>query len=81
MPKDTVSFRTDHHIREAVDTIAKVLDRDRSYVINQALAAFIEAHHWQIEHIQNSESEAESGLFAADMEVARESSKWRNSTT
>ncbi len=77
MAKDTVSFRIDEHIRQAVDVIAGALERDRSYIINQALAAYIESHHWQIERLMQGEDEADSGSYAPEIEVAKELAKWR----
>ena len=38
--------------RKALDAIAEALDRDKSYVVNDALAAYVETHRWQAEHIR-----------------------------
>lgn len=78
MAKDTISFRIDDHIRQAVDVIAGALERDRSYIINQALAAYIESHHWQIERLMQGEGDANKGAYAPETEVANELAKWRN---
>ena len=45
-----------------MDEIAEVLERDRSAVINEALDAYLELHHWQIEHIRRGLAEAEAGV-------------------
>ena len=52
MSKDTITVRVEPEIRGALDSLATALDRDRSYVINEALAAYIETHSWQVEHIR-----------------------------
>jgi predicted transcriptional regulator len=59
--RETVSFRIDPKKRMALDEIAEVLERDRSAVINEALDAYLELHHWQVEAIRRGLAEAESG--------------------
>ena len=71
MPKETMTVRIAPGTRKALDSIAAGLDRDRSYVVNAALAAYIETHHWQIEHIQQGLREAEAGEFASESQVNR----------
>ncbi len=51
MSKENVTFRLDAEKRNALDTIAAGLDRDRSYVINEAIALYLEMHQWQIQEI------------------------------
>jgi predicted transcriptional regulator len=46
-----------------VDAIAAALDRDRSYVVNQALADYIETHRWHARHVRKGLREAEDGQF------------------
>jgi predicted transcriptional regulator len=71
MSKDTITVRVEPEIRGALDSLATALDRDRSYVINEALAAYIEMHSWQVEHIRLGLREAEAGNFVNDREVKR----------
>lgn len=40
--KETITFRLDRTKREALDAIAKKLDRHRSYLLNEAIANYIE---------------------------------------
>ena len=49
MPKETMTVRIEPETREALDAIATALDRDRSHVVNEALATFVETHRWQIQ--------------------------------
>jgi len=58
-------------MREALDGIATALERDRTYVVNQALEAYVEVHQWQIEHIRQGLREADAGNFLSDAEVKR----------
>ncbi|MDH3594846.1 MAG: hypothetical protein OEM93_08365 [Rhodospirillales bacterium] len=70
MGKETVTFRVDSEKKDALDTIATGLDRDRSYVLNQAIDAYIETHRWQFEHIREGVRQADAGEFANAEDVA-----------
>lgn len=69
MSKDNITFRLDSEKRVALDAIAAGLDRDRSYLINEAITLYLEMHEWQIEEIQQSLAEADAGDFATEKEV------------
>jgi predicted transcriptional regulator len=71
MTRGTMTVRINPETREALDSIAASLDRDRSYVVNEALAAYIDTHRWQIEHIRQGLREADAGRFAPATEVQR----------
>jgi predicted transcriptional regulator len=71
MPKETLTVRIEPETREALDAIAEVLDRDRSHVVNEALAAYVETHRWQIEHIRQGLRDAEAGRFVAEPTVRK----------
>ncbi len=65
-----VSFRTEPAKITALDHVADALDRDRSYVINEALDAYLELHRWQAEHIAAAKAEAAAGgPFVAHADV------------
>jgi predicted transcriptional regulator len=69
MSKENITFRLDSKKRDTLDAIAAGLDRDRSYVINEAINLYLEVHEWQISEIQQSLVEAETGEFATTDEV------------
>lgn len=71
MVKDTLSVRVEPQTRSALDSIAVALDRDRSYVVNEALNAYVETHQWQLEHIQQGLREADAGKFASERGVKK----------
>lgn len=52
-----------------LDRLAGSLDRDRSYLIKQAVADYIALHRWQIEEVERAIQEADAGDFATDKEV------------
>ena len=70
MNKQTVTFRLDAQKRKALDTIAAGFDRNRSYVLNEAVNDYIEVHQWQTDHIKEGLRQANAGKFASDTEVA-----------
>lgn len=70
MSKENVTFRLDREKREALDAIAAGMDRDRSYLINEAISLYLEMHQWQLEEIQKGVAEADAGDFATEDEVA-----------
>ena len=72
-----MTFRIDGKVKDELDAIASELDRDRSYVLNQAVASYIETHRWQIAHIQQGLDEAKQQDFASDDEVRKALKKWR----
>ncbi len=77
MTRETVTFRIETEKKEAVDALAGVLDRDRSYVLNEAIAAYLDAHRWHLEHIKEGLRQAKAGRFATERQVKRALARWR----
>jgi len=65
MAKQTMTIRIDPDVRGALDSLAAAADRDRTWIVNQALTAYIETQRWQIEHIRQGLREADAGKFAS----------------
>ena len=61
MDKTTVTFRIDSNMKDALDAIAEGMDRDRSYVLNEAVSAYLDIHRWQIDHIKEGLRQADAG--------------------
>ena len=76
MAKETIAFRLDENKRAALDAIAQSLDRDRSYILNEAIDAYLEVHQWQLEEIKKAVAEADEGKFASDEKVNSFFDKW-----
>lgn len=68
MPKP-ITFRIDDSTLHSLDQLAKAMDRDRSFVINEAVGNYLEVKQWHAEQIQNAIAEADAGEFATDAEV------------
>ena len=77
MDKTTVTFRIDSDMKDALDAIAEGMDRDRSYVLNEAVSAYLDIHRWQIDHIKEGLRQADAGEFATEAEVAAAFRRWR----
>lgn len=77
MSKDTITFRLDPEKRAALDEIAEGLDRDRTYVLNEAIELYLELHRWQVAHILEGIRQADAEEFATDEEVEAAFARWR----
>ncbi len=77
MGKSTITFRLEQEKRDALDAIAEGTERDRTYVLNEAIEAYLDAHAWQIEHIKKGLRQAKAAKFATEGEVARALARWR----
>jgi predicted transcriptional regulator len=77
MEKHTVSFRIDADKVSALDTLAEALDRDRSHLLNEAVAAYLETQRWQVEQIQESLKQADAGKLVPHSKVKQMAHKWR----
>ena len=77
MGKTTITFRLDADKREGLDAIAKASDRDRSYVLNEAIDLYLDVHQWQIEHIEKGLRQAKARQFAGEAEVRKAFDRWR----
>lgn len=75
--KEVVTVRLDHEKRAAVDRIAQASQRDRSFIINEAIDAYLATHRWQVEHIEEGLRQAEAGEFATEDEVTQAFARWQ----
>lgn len=69
MNKEDVTFPIDSDKKDALRAIATVMDRDISYVLNKAIASYLENYQWLLDEINKGVAEAEAGDFASDDEV------------
>ena len=77
MNKNTITFRLDAAQKKDLDAIAASLDRDRSYVLKEAVRSYLEIHRWRIAHIKEGLQQAKAGHFASEKDVTEAFSKWR----
>lgn len=76
MSKINVTFRTNEETIRELDAIAAMSDRDRSYLLNEALDGFLELRRWQLEDVDKGIAEADAGLFATEEEVTAAFGRW-----
>ena len=69
MDKQTLSFRLDTDKAGALDALAVALDRDRSYLLNEAVTAYLDVQHWHIEQIKTGLRQADGGRLVDHAEV------------
>jgi predicted transcriptional regulator len=72
--KKTISFRLEPEKVAALDKLAKAQTRDRTFLLSQAVDAYLDVQRWQIEHIKEGLRQADAGMGADHMEVR---AKWR----
>ena len=78
MDKQTISFRLDPKKVSALDTLAEALDRDRSYLLNEAVTAYLDVQQWQIEQIKEGLRQADSGRLVDHSKVKKLAARWRS---
>lgn len=78
-PKKTISitFRTEPEKRETLDRIAALQDRDRSYILNEAIEAYIQLYDWQLAQIDRGLAAADAGEFASEDDIAAAIARWQ----
>jgi RHH-type rel operon transcriptional repressor/antitoxin RelB len=65
----SVSFRIEDDNLAFLDRLAQSMDRDRSWLINQAVEDYLDVRRWQIDEITNAVAEADAGHFASPEDV------------
>lgn len=74
---NTLSFRTEDETKQRLDAIAQQQNRDRSFIINQAIDYYLSLYDWQVEHIMQGVEQAAKQEFASDNEVKKVFDKWK----
>ncbi len=68
MDKINITVRLDADKIAFLDQLADNFDRDRSYLIRQAIDSYIALHRWQIDEVKQALAEADAGDFLTDEE-------------
>ena len=77
MDKQTVSFRLDSKKVTRLDTLAEALERDRSYLLTEAVTAYLDVHQWHIDQIKAGIRQADAGELIDHAQVRKTFSKQR----
>jgi predicted transcriptional regulator len=70
----TVSFRIDAEKVAELDELGKAQARDRTFLLNEAVDAYLDVHRWQVAHIEQGIRQANSGMGKPHEQVV---AKWR----
>lgn len=76
MKKVNVTCRLDSEAVAFLDELGARIDRDRSYLIKDAVSRYITLQRWQIEEIKKGIAEADRGEFATEEEVEAAFRRW-----
>lgn len=69
MAKHNITVRLDSEAVTVLDRLAEYFDRDRSYLIKQAVESYIEMHQWQLDELEKAIAEADAGDVLAHKKV------------
>jgi len=72
--KKTISFRLDAEKAAELDGLGKEQARDRTFLLNEAVDAYLDVQRWQVAHIKESIRQADSGMGLPHEKVV---AKWR----
>lgn len=73
-----ISLRIEEDKIEELDQLAQVTQRDRSFLINEAIENYLEVQKWQVEHIKAALQQASDGEFASPDDVESVFKKWQS---
>lgn len=63
-----VTARLDRTLNERLDALARSTQRSKSFLIAEAVAAYVEVNAWQVEGIQQALDEIEAGAAGVPQE-------------
>ncbi len=72
----TVTARLDSDTKEKLEQLAKSTARSRSFLISEAVRAYVQEQAWQIQAIEEGIAQADSGNFASNDEIRSTFRKW-----
>ena len=61
MEKQTLTFRANRKKVKALDRLAQSLDRDRSYLLNEAVDQYLLVHDYHLRQIREGLAQARAG--------------------
>jgi predicted transcriptional regulator len=73
----TISFRMPAEKVETLDALAETMERDRTYLLNEAVERYLELNEYHIKLIEKGLRAAEAGDFVPQAEMKRLIAKMR----
>ena len=74
----TISFRIDAEKVAKLDSIAKAMDRDRSYLLNEAVESYLNEQQRFIAMVEEGLEDVRAGRTISHEEVERMVSEWES---
>lgn len=74
--KVNVTFRAGRGQVKLLDELAKHFDRDRSYLVNEAVEEYLALRQWQIDEVKLALEEVEAGKFLTEEEFLCDAKRW-----
>lgn len=65
----SITARIDEETRDSLENLARATRRSKSWLVAEAVRAYVAEQAWQVEAIRQGLAEAEAGNFASDAEV------------
>ena len=76
MRNANVTSRLDTDTKEKLDLLAKSTARSKSFLIAEAVRAYVKEQSWQIDAIKEGLEQADAGNFASHDEIGSTFAKW-----
>lgn len=67
----TISFRMPREKVETLDALAEGMDRDRTYLLNEAVERYLEQNEYHLKLVKKRRRTAEAGDFVPQAEMKR----------
>ncbi len=76
MEKVNVTFRMEKDRVKVLDELGTCYDRDRSYLVNEAVEEYLARRQWQLEQVMQARAEVKEGKFLTEEEFLRDVASW-----
>jgi len=70
------TIRMEDTVLDRVDSMAKSVNRSRTWLINQAVEQFLSYEEWFVQEVQDGVNEAANGELASQEKVEQRFAKW-----
>ena len=70
------TIRMEDTVLDRVDSMAKSVNRSRTWVINQAVERFLSYEEWFVQEVQSGVNEVANGEIASHKKVKERFAKW-----
>jgi predicted transcriptional regulator len=80
MPTKTITFRLPDEKLQALDSVAEAQQRDRSFVINEAVTQYLSLHEYHRELIEEGIRQDDAGVVIEHQKLRAMAARWRRKT-